>query len=89
MSSFLNFCATLDDVVKMNVTELVNFFLAVRGGDERNFGNQHMGFVHRGAAIEARRGAVAHIGDERHADFVGDFGTALCADREFGRRQSC
>ena len=86
ISSFLNRSRRSNKIVQMDVAELVNLILAMRGGDERQLGNQNLGFVHRRAAIQPGRGGVAQIGQQRHAHFVGHVRAAHAQDRESARR---
>src|SRR6185369_7721106 len=43
--------ASLDKIVEVHVAMLVNFVLAVVGGDEGHFGDQDFGFVEVGIGI--------------------------------------
>ena len=49
----LELIATIDKIVQVHVAEFVDLFFAVLGRNKRHFTDQHLGFVHDGAIVEA------------------------------------
>ena len=62
----------LDDVVQVGVAEFVDFFLPVFRPEEGHFRDQDLGFVERRIRVQAGRGTVSHVTDQRHPHLVAD-----------------
>ncbi len=72
----LEFVTTVNKVVEVHVAELVDFFFTVIGRDKSHLADLDLGLVHFGTVVEASRGRIAGVGNERRAMFGRNFGAS-------------